>query len=132
MRHDRVQHPRGAVGEDPARQASEPLEDRAHLRIGLEPQVRVHQARALGGSDVEAEPAAGEDERGPGDGPEVLVAPHEGAEPGVFELLGAPEVGQRLRIPGDRAPGLDDRVDVEEGAGRVEEEPLHRHRPCLP
>jgi len=58
-----------------------------------------------------------------GDHPEIVVAPHEGAQPRVFELLLAPQRRERGRIAGELAAGFDDGVDVEERAVRVEDVP---------
>src|SRR5947199_119921 len=64
-----------------------------------------------------------------GHGPEVLVAAHQRAEPGVLELLLAPGRRGRDGVARDLASRLDDRVDVEERAVRVEDVAAdRRHR----
>src|SRR5207244_11393999 len=64
-----------------------------------------------------------------GHGPEVLVAAHERAEQRVLELLLAPGRREGRRVARDLAARLDDRMDVEERAVRVEDIAANRrHR----
>ena len=96
-------------------------EDGGNLRERLEAEIEVHQALPQG-RRLKAEALEGEIERIAGDLPEVGVAVLERAQPGVLDLLVAPERGQRgalfLRNVGAARRGGG---EVEQGAVGVED-----------
>ncbi len=121
--HRRVQHPRRAVGED-RRPYAVVLEARQHVRdlgIGVELEIQLHELLPEP-RVVEADRVHGEVEGVAGDLPEVGMDAHEAAQPGVFELLVAPQVGQCLaRLPERASQARRRRMDVEQGSVGVED-----------
>jgi len=64
---------------------------------------------------------------------EIFVTPHQATQPGVFELLGAPEAAERVALAGKQLfASADHRVHIEESAVRVEYDCLNfEHTPPL-
>src|SRR6266511_2423699 len=116
------EHARRAVREDRELEARLPerLERRARLGVRAEPLVQRHEAgaeRRVG----DAERLHREVERVRRHVPEVGVPAHEAPEPGVLELLRAPELGERLPLRPERLlRALRGARDVEQRAIRVE------------
>jgi len=61
-------------------------------------QISIENGSMLGRRHLDPEAFEGELQRFIGDRPEVHVAPHEGAQPGIFELLCSPQRANGLRI----------------------------------
>src|SRR5713101_506165 len=93
----------------------------ADLGESRELQIGAHEGATTLFVELESERGAGVAQAGFGDPCKILVAPHQTALPGVFELLGAPKLAQggTLSRPNLLAQ-LDQRVHVEEGAVGVE------------
>ena len=122
-RHHGVQHARRSVGQDRPWSGRQPFQSRRYLGKAGEAQVRVHEPADLRLAGRQGEPVNGVTQRRLGHQPEIFVALHEGAQPRVFELLLTPHGRQRGRVAGDLASSFDDRVNIEERAVRVEDEP---------
>src|SRR4029079_17593313 len=82
-----AEHGRGAVGQDRQAARAQLLQRAANLRVDSQPAVLLHQLGAGVLREVEPEAGAGKTQRGVRNRLEVLVAPHQTAKPGVFELL---------------------------------------------
>ena len=100
----------------------ERLERGAHVGPGPELEVRLHELRAPGRRQLELQQLGCVHEcvfRGL---PEVRVTPRQGAQPLVFELAGAPRVGQRAPLSGKERLR-----EPEDGSGIEDREGVERH-----
>jgi hypothetical protein len=66
--------------------------------ISRQMQIGIEHGCVLGWCQLDPEAVESELQRFIGDSPEVHVAPHEGAQPGIFELLCSPQHANGLRI----------------------------------
>ena len=118
----RIEHLGVAVGQDGEPQAGtlQAVEHRRHLGEGGERKIGLHELVAHGRvSDAVGRQAM--IERLAGHLPEFRVRAHGIAQPGVLDLLGAPQIGQRVGFgPDQRAMPRDRRIEVEQRAVGVE------------
>jgi hypothetical protein len=66
---------------------------------GLQPQIGVQQLLLPLGRALQAQGPAGKGETYSGNFPEILIVPHETEEPGILQLLGAPDPADLLTSP---------------------------------
>ena len=103
-------------------------ERRARIRKGIELEIGVEQGRAQRPVD-RGEARERVIERALGQRPEVDVVPGGREHPGIFELLGAPDLGEAIGFrPGRRAMARNRGVHVEQRSVGVEHEGADRHR----
>src|SRR5882672_1153074 len=97
MCHQRSQHRGRAIGEDrePDLRRLERGECAVNLRKGRELAVRSDEPAAALAVQRQAERSAGVAQGGLRHLPEILVAPHQAAQPRVLELLRAPQLAQQ-------------------------------------
>ena len=102
MAHGGVEHGGAAVGEDGGELilGLHRLECRHHLRVGIELEVERHDL-VLEARLLHAELLERIVECLGGDMPEIGVHAHEAPEPGIFELLLAPQAGDLVRLLAD-------------------------------
>src|SRR5581483_2660846 len=110
-----------AVGQDgQAPRRPQPVERLGHLGIGRDVEPGAEEAGPgllVGHESVAVE---GEVQGVARRGPEVLVAAHERAEPGVLQLLRPPQVDQGRRLGGDGGGRPSDGGDLEQRAVEIE------------
>ena len=98
------------------------------IRIEIEMQIFVHDGVERGSVVFQPEAAQRVDERVAGYDGKILVAPHQRAQPGVFQLLDAPHLRDDLAIVGKRLLGDGgDRLDIIERAIGIEHDGFDGH-----
>src|SRR5579872_6839875 len=94
----------------------ERLEAWLHIWKCGEHEVGVHQALLLGRGEIELQRVSRVSEAIVGELPEVLVAPHQAPQQAVLQLLGPPELRERVALPRKQLVAeRGHREDVEEG-----------------
>ena len=120
-----LEHCARAVGKDQSRARPQTRQRRRRVGVGGQVEIGIQQAVASRAGEVQAQGLRGVVQRVCRHGGEIL-APlhrtlHQTLQPGVFELLRAPEIRQRRAAAGKKA--LDrrrDRLRVEQRSIRVE------------
>ena len=123
----RLQHGARPVRKDQSRTRREPRQRGRRVGIRRQVQIRIHQAVARCAGERNAQRRRRVIERVRRDGGEILPtlhrALHQALQPGVFELLGAPELRQRCTMTGQQPLGrLHDGVHIEQRSVSVEDE----------
>ena len=122
VRDGGVEHPRIHVGQEPQPDTCVPQgrEGGPGVRIRGEVQVGVHQLTAPLLREIHLHHPGGEDQGLVRHRPEVRVAAHQGAQPGVFELSGTPDGSQLSAFAGkepfsqrEHRPGIEGGEGVE-------------------
>ena len=97
--NERIEHRRRSVGQNGGLESALPqnCEDFRNFRERLEAEIELHQPRAQP-RRLEFEAVEREVERVAGDPPEIGIAALQGSEPGILQLLVAPQRRQRCAL----------------------------------
>src|SRR3989441_4765102 len=119
--HRGSQHFRRAIRQDGQFMLRQLAQSQFHLGKDIEVQIRFHQLFAGLGRASEAQTAAGKYQRRLRHPPKVFVPPHEAAQPGVLQLLGAPQLAEFSALAGELVVAqCNHRVHVEQRTVSVE------------
>ena len=117
------QHRRRAVGKDGSRKIVESFESGSCIGEHGGREVRIEKLLNLRLARFYLKLRKSGAERGFSDVPEILIAVHERAQPGEFELLLPPELGESVQIAAEGGAGTHhDGVNVEQCPIRIKQE----------
>src|SRR5215470_15777515 len=129
----------GAIREDDTRPGGYRGEHGWNLGVGGELQIGLEERGELRWGELHLVVRERKMQRLLGDRPKVDVAPHQRAQPGIFQLLCSPEATQSLGLRGDGLEGGDHGVHVKQGPIGIKDKRLGgdhrsslRHRCVLP
>ena len=97
-RNDVVEHSGSAIGQNRKRQGGEFFEGWLYFGKCRQGEIHLHELLSVVFVAGEFQRAATEGQSVLSDFPEIFVATHQGAQPGIFELFGAPELAERCAV----------------------------------